>query len=822
MSFIKINRSYYPHGFGKKNVKTKKRAAPKQEWVNTMTDLSVHRATPEEMQWRHEIHKSKNKAAAQWELREKTLKRKQRRIRTTSPDSLESAKLSILREVFSQQYQMHDVLEKSDRAMAVVKDLFGDDPKRQTGFPNVTIAPNCAMNSSMPPVMSKRDCPTQLSILSESVMDSQALNEIANDSHDQCDSEYSKDEEDSERPAGKYFESNIDMRRHCFQRNEQSFLHDPGNEYSGCPPSDSVVVNPSETPHTPLLSSLNTGEMLSALNATSAVKRVRSRWFNDDEKRSLPNGLSSTATSEMFNQVLNPNLQNKRKGKKCLSSLYSSKSCTGSQHIDGTIMNGNVSSLDMLQHMMGEVDRELCDIERRNSPDIPSDVQQGLTGFSMSLVYTLRRLVHHLKELKQEARERETLSQRTEEQRMLIDAMTAEMLSIREENIAIQARFQEQMSSMSEQLTSLKEELKKFTGNSSVKSLHIAEEKPFPIPKTDIQDSPEVDVNSLRNATDYQFQPAVLLSPPQQKDSPKMHANRSEKKVFAAGKPNGILPLQTEQALIQEQYSKAGQDWVEMHPKDLQMRCFKPYEDLETVSSDSSYSCLPQKDHTQKLGHMQNGAMMSQAGVQNFEAVPNSVAHEHESLLSNIAALSLQNSTIRAQLDLFQPVSGTFEATTRTGTQTSAEHSSQAKNRMFQKEKVVLPAASILSMEQRIAELNRQSNEARAKLLELNEQKKRISACSVSPPLSPIPPTYWVSEDAFKSLDVSIPLTNLDSAATPMPSLSITSDRSTRPASSLTKSHSPNFSVEDGRAPLGPKVENLKGGPWFALPAHIE
>ncbi|XP_039600051.1 spindle and centriole-associated protein 1 isoform X2 [Polypterus senegalus] len=717
---------------------------------------------------------------------------------------------------------MHDVLEKSDRAMAVVKDLFGDDPKRQTGFPNVTIAPNCAMNSSMPPVMSKRDCPTQLSILSESVMDSQALNEIANDSHDQCDSEYSKDEEDSERPAGKYFESNIDMRRHCFQRNEQSFLHDPGNEYSGCPPSDSVVVNPSETPHTPLLSSLNTGEMLSALNATSAVKRVRSRWFNDDEKRSLPNGLSSTATSEMFNQVLNPNLQNKRKGKKCLSSLYSSKSCTGSQHIDGTIMNGNVSSLDMLQHMMGEVDRELCDIERRNSPDIPSDVQQGLTGFSMSLVYTLRRLVHHLKELKQEARERETLSQRTEEQRMLIDAMTAEMLSIREENIAIQARFQEQMSSMSEQLTSLKEELKKFTGNSSVKSLHIAEEKPFPIPKTDIQDSPEVDVNSLRNATDYQFQPAVLLSPPQQKDSPKMHANRSEKKVFAAGKPNGILPLQTEQALIQEQYSKAGQDWVEMHPKDLQMRCFKPYEDLETVSSDSSYSCLPQKDHTQKLGHMQNGAMMSQAGVQNFEAVPNSVAHEHESLLSNIAALSLQNSTIRAQLDLFQPVSGTFEATTRTGTQTSAEHSSQAKNRMFQKEKVVLPAASILSMEQRIAELNRQSNEARAKLLELNEQKKRISACSVSPPLSPIPPTYWVSEDAFKSLDVSIPLTNLDSAATPMPSLSITSDRSTRPASSLTKSHSPNFSVEDGRAPLGPKVENLKGGPWFALPAHIE
>ncbi len=40
--------------------------------------------------------------------------------------------------------QLQDVLTKSDRAMAVVRDLFGDDPRKYRGLPNVTAAPNHA------------------------------------------------------------------------------------------------------------------------------------------------------------------------------------------------------------------------------------------------------------------------------------------------------------------------------------------------------------------------------------------------------------------------------------------------------------------------------------------------------------------------------------------------------------------------------------------------------------------------------------------------------------------------------------------------------
>lgn len=43
------------------------------------------------------------------------------------------------------------------------------------GFPNVTMAPNCDLESSQEPIVQKSHPPSQLSILSESVMDSQVM-----------------------------------------------------------------------------------------------------------------------------------------------------------------------------------------------------------------------------------------------------------------------------------------------------------------------------------------------------------------------------------------------------------------------------------------------------------------------------------------------------------------------------------------------------------------------------------------------------------------------------------------------------------------------
>jgi len=43
------------------------------------------------------------------------------------------------------------------------------------GFPNVTMAPNCDLESSQGPIVQKCDLPAQLSVLSESAMDSQVM-----------------------------------------------------------------------------------------------------------------------------------------------------------------------------------------------------------------------------------------------------------------------------------------------------------------------------------------------------------------------------------------------------------------------------------------------------------------------------------------------------------------------------------------------------------------------------------------------------------------------------------------------------------------------
>ena len=46
-----------------------------------------------------------------------------------TPDTVERRKLAIVQEVLYGHDKLQDVLSESDKAMSVVKDLFGDDPK---------------------------------------------------------------------------------------------------------------------------------------------------------------------------------------------------------------------------------------------------------------------------------------------------------------------------------------------------------------------------------------------------------------------------------------------------------------------------------------------------------------------------------------------------------------------------------------------------------------------------------------------------------------------------------------------------------------------
>lgn len=93
-------------------------------------------------------------------------------------------------------------------------------------------------------------------------------------------------------------------------------------------------------------------------------------------------------------------------GKKSKHSSSSSRSRAELPELDSTALgslSGNQSSLELLHHMMGEVELDLQDFEQQTGREVNECTTlpraQGLTGFSVSLVSTLSRLVRLLKEV---------------------------------------------------------------------------------------------------------------------------------------------------------------------------------------------------------------------------------------------------------------------------------------------------------------------------------------------------------------------------------------------------------------------------------------
>lgn len=474
-----MNRLQY--GQGKRPPRPKKAAAPKKEWVSTVNDLNVFKASPEELSRRHEMHKSHNRVVAQWELRERALRRRRRKDQPPTPPGLDKYRLNLIREVFSDQYTLQDVLARSDRAMAVVKDLFGDAPHRQAGCPSVTAAPGGSSDSELP-VRQKPDPPTLLSVLSQSMMDQQALNEL--------EGEYSGEEPDSS------FNSPNDTQRCQGQPQKPKISHQK--------PERLDCQTPPQTPFNPKAS-----QDQAALNATVAVERLRSRQSQSES------GCSSTVVT----QVLNPESAPPRSGKKNRTSR-SYRGRSAESGLDGSSLSslsGNQSSLEMLQSMLGQVETEL---DALDPPEPTSDPElqkpsRGLTGFSVALVSTLGRLARHLRQRDEEAQkdvqERRRLEEVVMEQRLLIDALTAETLNLKDECTALQTGFQQRVTELEERLETMV---------LALGDLGPLAPEGYPEP----QDSP------VQVLADSQYpvklppepqpiSPAVLLSPPRQRDS---------------------------------------------------------------------------------------------------------------------------------------------------------------------------------------------------------------------------------------------------------------------------------------------------------------
>uniref|UniRef100_A0A8B9N4S1 Spindle and centriole-associated protein 1 n=1 Tax=Accipiter nisus TaxID=211598 RepID=A0A8B9N4S1_9AVES len=487
---------------------------------------------------RHEMHKSKNKALAHLELQEKALKRKWKKQKQLAGDSLEKRKLTLMREILSDQYHLQDVLERSDQVMAVAKDLFGDAPRTRTGFPNVTMAPNCDLESSQGPIVQKCDPSTQLSILSESVTDSQLFLDCT-DNLESC-----------------YYPITI----HCYAcfecrllrllREENSLVN--SQLWAEKDMRKTTLSQESNMPLTPTTVSPSLDQ--SALNATNVVKRIHSRLQNKDEE-----AVDSTYT---VRQVLNPNSRKQKqiaakmkRKQTAQNSARQSRDDSPANSIPTDLRRDNKSSLDILNHMIREVEHELEEYERCTGREVQkTERSEGLTGFTLSLVNALCRLMRYLKESEMQLREKEVMRQQHEEMlnehRELIDALTAEILLVREENTTIQKKLQQYMMVTDEQLISLTQAFKglplveprreQSPNNFGIASKgpvngHLPERKPsadackregmlkFPqeeLPlKFPLRPGASGGGGAGRNLPAHIFQPAVLLSPPRQKSS---------------------------------------------------------------------------------------------------------------------------------------------------------------------------------------------------------------------------------------------------------------------------------------------------------------
>lgn len=236
------------------------------------------------------------------------------------------------------------------------------------------------------------------------------------------------------------------------------------------------------------------------------------------------------------------------------------KNMLSSSTTSADLPSSNNSSLDVLKHMIHEVEHEMEEYERWTGREVKGlHGGQGLTGFTLSLVSSLCRLVRYLKEseiqLRKEVETRQQLEQMLGDHRELIDALTAEILLLREENSAVQARLQQYMVTTDEQLISLTHAIKNcpvinnsrqesqaseraamgrrlvdnvegpaVNSNASMPLMFKGEEMvEFPQEELPVKLSqgptPTENLNLASNFPTHIFEPAVMLTPPRQKSN---------------------------------------------------------------------------------------------------------------------------------------------------------------------------------------------------------------------------------------------------------------------------------------------------------------
>ncbi|XP_071486743.1 uncharacterized protein [Diadema antillarum] len=404
MSFVRVpRRSQSLSGKSRK----KQRRLPK--WDDTTSDLTVHKLNREELERRHKVHQSSNIEAVREQLRRQALI-KARKERSQS----EGSQVGLLREILYDEKQLNDALAHSDRVMSVVKDLFYDDPKRLRGMPNVTRAPGADGEIRRAgPIREAEPHTSHLDVLSDSIMDPHALNDMEHEeeaSGDETDVEHSGDEE---KPV---FDSKLDIDRFqsYISKASDQFHSDDQSRLAGGPsqqrPSNKENYDPNMTPS-------DKADLLQdtrAINDTAKVKnRMRSRVKSTGQR-----------SQDVGHKTRSEDLA------ACLNELM--RACSELERKRGEGGGGETTA--------------------------PLDTSRfsQLSGYTSFLVQTLTKVLTYLSDTESRLQQQEAKNQQLEgeilQNRELIDAMTVDMIQSQELSMKIQSEARLQINQLERRL----------------------------------------------------------------------------------------------------------------------------------------------------------------------------------------------------------------------------------------------------------------------------------------------------------------------------------------------------------------------------------
>ncbi|KAL3867714.1 hypothetical protein ACJMK2_040580 [Sinanodonta woodiana] len=409
MSFIRKSHSSSILAKKKRTVKKK------PEWDDTTNDLTQMRATPDEIEHRKDSHRSKYSVGVHLHSKHSNKGHKGKGSSPFRSTAAKARQAAIMKEVLYDQSQLQKVLSKTDQMMAVVKDLFGDDPKRYHGFPNVTTAPDAeeadrsrSLVGDHPPIR------TRTEVLSDSVMDASALNDI-------LDSDSDGDDRGGGEPIVYQPKLNLERFQQFLAAEERNHTISTISGHAGLSHLGPGPIHSSQIPdssqctfQTPTREQQDESIAIlrspkSAINDTGKVRKAKSR---------VPKEERQTNTSSNFN------LTDLRKVLECL-------------------------------------ENEISDYERQTGRRPPAERlrQESFSGYTLAIVESVTKLTRYLREsemrLQAEITVREQLSQDVLQLRSLIDALTSDIIITQEEYGKLASDFERFKCSTQEQIQRL-------------------------------------------------------------------------------------------------------------------------------------------------------------------------------------------------------------------------------------------------------------------------------------------------------------------------------------------------------------------------------